>query len=102
MVHDQLVYSPTRGANVLDLLLTNSPTAVSNVEVSDNLPLTDHDAVLYVFPPQQKSVKWMLYNYKNADFDAFRDTLGVTPWDLSESDDIDTWWINGKTYFLEL
>jgi len=93
MVHDQLVYSPTRGANVLDLLSTNSPTAVSNVEVSDNLPLNDHDAVLFtlnVFPPQQKSVKQMLYNYKNADFDAFRDTLGATPWDLSESDDIDT------------
>ena len=71
---DQLVCSPTRGANVLDLLLTNSPTAVSNVQVSDNLPLTDHDVILFtlnVLPPQQKSVKRKLYNYKNADFDAF-------------------------------
>ena len=71
---DQLVCSPTIGANVLDLLLINSPTAVSNVQVSDNLPLTDHDVILFtlnVLPPQQKSVKRKLYNYKNADFDAF-------------------------------
>ena len=41
----------------------------------------------------------MLYNYKNADFDASRDTLGATPWDLSESDDIDTWWTQWKDIF---
>ena len=39
----QLVQQPTRGENVLDLLLTNSPGMVSRVDVVDGLPGSDHE-----------------------------------------------------------
>ena len=41
----QLVSDPTRGDNVLDLLLTTHPDLVSCVQVIDCLPGCDHDAV---------------------------------------------------------
>ena len=60
LIHDlsleQLVHTPTRGPNILDLLLTDFPSLISRVEVVDNLPLTDHDTILFalnVLPPKQ-------------------------------------------------
>ena len=51
-IHDnfltQLVSSPTRSDHILDLILTNNPRCVSNVQVVDNLPGSDHDAVEFV------------------------------------------------------
>ena len=43
----QLVQQPTRGENVLDLLLTNSPGMVSRVDVVDGLPGSDHEALQF-------------------------------------------------------
>ena len=71
VLHDfslcQLVQDPTRGVNVLDLVLTNNTSSVSNLNVCDNLPGTDHDAVQFTFsilPPKQCPVYRYLYNYK--------------------------------------
>ena len=41
----QLVSSSTRGDDILDLILTNNSRCVTNVQVTDNLPGSDHDAV---------------------------------------------------------
>ena len=68
---EQCVRLPTRGRNILDLLLTNSPSMVSHVDVIDNLPHTDHDSIIFrlnVLPPKQEGVHCILYNYKKADF----------------------------------
>ena len=70
---EQCVRLPTRGPNILDVLFTNSPSMVSHIEVLDNLPLTDHDALIFglnVLPPKQEGVNRTLYNYKKADFDS--------------------------------
>ena len=75
---EQCVRVPTRGSHVLDLLFTNCPSFVSHVDVVDNLPHTDHDSVIFklnMLPPKQERVHRILYNYKKADFDAYRDTL---------------------------
>ena len=106
LIHDlsleQLIHSPTRGSNILDLLLINSPSIISGVEVVDNLPLTDHDAILFtlnVLSSKQTTVRRSLYNYKKADFNAYRETLATVPWDITESDDIETWWSQWKALF---
>ena len=45
----QLVKHPTRGENILvDLLLTNSPEAISQVDVVDGIPGSDHEAVQFL------------------------------------------------------
>ena len=57
---EQCVHTPTRDSNILDLLLTNRPEMVSHIEVTDNLPLTDHDSVSFsldILPPIQGKVQ---------------------------------------------
>ena len=89
--------------NVLDLVFTNRPGMVSSVEVTDNLPNTDHDCVefyLDILPPKQASVHRLLYNYKETDFDMYCKSLDLVPWDLAEAEDIDVWWTQWKDLFL--
>ena len=83
----------------MDLLFTND---LNSVQLCDNLPGTDHDAIsftLLVLPPKQESVYRVLYNYKKADFDVFRASLLTIPWNLAVSDDINMWWDNWKDLF---
>ena len=48
---EQLVESPTRGSNALDLIFTNTSSLLREVEVVDSIPGTDHDTVLdSIFP----------------------------------------------------
>ena len=44
----QMVVAPTRYQNLLDLVFTNQPDIVVGVQVVDNLPLTDHNAVQFI------------------------------------------------------
>jgi len=44
----QLVKQPTRGENILDLLLTNSPDMISQVDVASGIPGSDHDAIQFL------------------------------------------------------
>ena len=106
MIHDlsleQCVLTPTRGSNLLDLVFTNRPEIVSSVEVTDNLPNTDHDCVefyLDILPPKQTPVHRLLYNYKKTDFDMYRKSLDSVPWDLAEAEDVDVWWTQWKDLF---
>jgi len=60
---------------------------VQNVQVIDNSPLTDHDAVQFMFNvlvPPQLHRKRMLYNYKQADLSLLRETLSHVPWNIIE------------------
>ena len=108
LVHDnhlhQMVHSPTRQHNILDLVLTNSPDIVTNVYLSDNLPFTDHDAVefsLSMLVPSQSSCRRVLYNYKKADLSGLIETLSHVPWNTIETaDSIESSWSMFKDLFL--
>jgi len=79
----QLVPEPTRGAHTLDLLLTNNPDRISNVKVVDGLPGADHEAVDFVVelaPPRSSAERRIVYDFKRADFEMFRDRLSAIPW----------------------
>ena len=108
ILHDfslcQLVQDPTRGGDVLDLVLTNNLFSVSNLHVCDNLPGTDHDAVQFTFfilPPKQHPIHCYLYNYKRVDFDKFEKLYHLFhgKW-LSLVISIPSWW--EKNVFLLL
>ncbi len=43
----QLVNEPTRGENILDLLLTNDPSCVSSVDVSAPIGNSDHGSISF-------------------------------------------------------
>ena len=87
----------------LDLLLTNTSAAITSVDIIGSLPGCDHEALkfsLCLDPPSQPKTNRVLFNFKAADFDHFRDILGIVPWQLSESDDVDVWWTQWKDLFL--
>ena len=44
-----VVSSPAIGDYILDLILTSNPTYVSNVQVVDNLPGSDHDSLFFLY-----------------------------------------------------
>jgi len=81
----QAVTFPTRGNNVLDLIFTNIPEALSYVHLIDNINGTDHEAVSFIISvPNASSYQpsRYLYNYKRADFDHLKSVLSHTPWDM--------------------
>ena len=56
----------------------------AGVKVVDGLPGADHaavDFVLKVAPPQSSAEKRIVYDFKKADFEQFRDLLSAIPWD---------------------
>lgn len=76
---------------MLDLHFTNHPEMF--LSVVDNLPGTDHDAF-------QLKLKWLLYNYKKADFTYFSTLLSHVLWHLIDySDDIESSWNMWKDQF---
>ena len=79
---EQCVSFPTRGSSLLDLVFTNRHDMISSVEVTDNLPGTDHDCIefiLDILPPKQVALHRTLYNYKKTDFDSYRRALDSVP-----------------------
>lgn len=93
---EQLVKTPTRNQNILDLLLTNQTEIIQDLEVVDGLSGSDHDAISFTVEsshPRYTPSKRLVYKFKSADFDAYRNVLSKVPWDcirMGESVD-DNW-----------
>jgi len=89
LVHDnfltQLVSSPTRGDHILDLILTNNPSCVSNVRVADNLPGSNYDAVEFALSVSSKSSQ-ILFNYSTCDLHKFQEVLSHILWNCIPTD----------------
>ena len=65
----QLVDEPTRGENILDLILISNPTRVKNISVVPGV--ADHDAVqleLDISPDRQKQKRRKISIYSRADW----------------------------------
>ena len=96
----QLVTQPTRGKNILDLLLTNSPDMISQVDVVSGIPGSDHDAIQFLarfVKPTLVRQNRPVYNFRKADFDRFRDLLSKIPWNSCFlTDNVDDVWISFK------
>ena len=96
----QLVHSPTRQLNILDLVLTDRVDCIDKVEVAAGLPGSDHDAVHFTTSLRKRKFstqkRWS-FNFKKADFEGFNELLSKVPWDccfLSES--VDDCWTHFK------
>lgn len=101
-VHDialqQLVDEPTRQSNIQDLALTNFPARILDVEVTVG---SNHCVILFNIlysTPHHNRPTVKVYNFKNADFDYFRDVLSVIPWNCCFlSDSIEDGWSSFKS-----
>ena len=86
----QMVKNPTRGANILDLILTNVPRYVADVQVMPT-PISDHDMVKVrlgfnlikprssVTPPLDP-FSFRSVNFHEADYNAVNNELSIINW----------------------
>ena len=89
----QLINTPTRGENVLDLMVTDAPAYFTDVSILDEISGLDHKIIYGCLAilrqkPKQISRKIWLYNQGNYEF--FNDILLAMDWDnlFSLSQDI--------------
>ena len=82
----QMIDFPTRNNNMLDLILTNIPEKISDIHGFDDILNTDHKLVSFVLDfniPKEPKTKRFVYNFKKANWDALKEVLTNTPWDMS-------------------
>ncbi len=84
----QKVNKPTRGDNLLDLVLTD----VADVKCDVEAPVADHAIVLVKMNlalPKSRVVQRQVWDFKRADWDALNEALGTTDWSFLDTDDAD-------------
>ena len=94
----QWVCQPTRGVNVLDLVLTSRASA--QVVVQDSTFDSDHKETISTLsiPLRRRPVvsRRTVFNYKRADFDGLRRSLSAVPWgfldDVGVDEAVDTFY----------
>ena len=90
----QLVNSPTREENILDLVLVSSPDIADNLIVVE--PFSDHYAVTFSIPRwpfEHRKIYKVTYSYSKADWVYLRELLHYIPWYCAFlEDDINIIW----------
>lgn len=90
----QLVTSPTRENNILDLVFASSPDIVENVSVG--APFSDHNSITFSIlgsPYEKRDSQKLCYSYVKADWVKLRELLQRVPWHCAFlDDDIDSNW----------
>lgn len=83
----QMVHEPTRGNNILDLVLSNEPIAVANLSVEPPFGSSDHCQVEFsIFIDNEKcdtakqNVNSKCYNWHKADYQGMSDYLDTVDW----------------------
>ena len=97
----QLVHVPTRKNNILDVVLTNTPTNISALEVQSPFSTSDHSSVVFNIqtptnhlPAPLKNQNIYKYNFRRADYASIGIVLDQTNWEtfFADLNDIDLAW----------
>ena len=100
----QSIDTPTRGDAILDLVISNCPENVMDIDVCDSLGSSDHNIVNFnlagkLSRPYQAPK--LVYDYKNANWESFRNDLSSTPWDsILNENNVDDVWNDWKGLFM--
>ena len=107
---EQVNTTPTRGNNILDLVITSTPERIHISEVlkpNDSEILTDHSAIIFdisLMSNPVPKIKRTVFDYRRADFDSLRShlhsSLNLTE-TISMDGDINQDWYDWKNSFLE-
>ena len=83
---------PTRGRDILDLVLVRGLQQVSAHPRPPSIA-SDHDEVVIEFtaetPPLVRPTRSSAFSYRRADFEGLRQVLSTTPWHLLDDADVD-------------
>ena len=105
---EQINTCPTRGENILDVVITSIPDRIKVSEVvkpSDTEIFTDHSAIIFNLSLSCNSIpkiKRTVFDYRRADFDGLRShihSLDLTGL-ISDDGDINQDWCSWKNTFL--
>ena len=99
----QWVREPTRGENILDLVLTSEDDIISSVEVGEELGGSDHRLIRFaVRIPVEEGPSRSGYrlDLRRANFAGLR--AGVAGIELDDSEDVEELWHRFKTLFMAL
>ena len=96
--YSQYVNKPTRGDNVLDLVICNEPNLVGEVKVIEHLADSDHGMVTWsvVLERGSKRVDGRHLDYNRADFESMRHELQEVNWDEVLEGDVNGGWTRFK------
>ena len=103
----QLIDSPTRGKNVLDLILTTNEYLINNITVTDEESVSlksDHKAItadINIIKKFKKPEKRSVYDYAKGDFNSLRVALRSLPLlDIVENElDVNSAWTKWEDAF---
>ena len=79
----QLVEKPTRGANILDLILTTDENLINNIKVGEEFSSSDHRIITYelkVSSENENTSLEKILDYKKANFPKLRHTIENIDW----------------------
>ena len=98
----QVNNQPTRGNNILDLLLVDSPEKISDLFVGDPLIYTDHLFMEFIIRTTIRNIvklPRLVYNFGKGNFTALRESVKSLTSDaqLNETADINIAWYNWKS-----
>ena len=103
----QFISSPTHiSGNKLDLLLFNWPEVIENVSTfhpRDGRFPSDHYVITFTIKLRFKRSKGstrQVFDFKNGNLNALRESLSRIPFQIAASKDIDEYWSNWKDLFL--
>ena len=74
---EQLLTMPTRGSNIIDYLLTNKATLITNIEYNAPISSSDHEFITFIVKLQQFKTKHRIQyqNFNDAKYDDISETI---------------------------
>ena len=101
----QHVDCPTRGDNILDLVLTSEENMIENLVVREPLGTSDHNIITFdlMCSIEVKDWKEEYYDYRNSDFEGMRQFLAHYDWkELIKANEIEGKWSSFKMVMDEI
>jgi hypothetical protein len=74
----------SRRSSILDLIISNDPSLITNTQVTAPVHLNDHCTIsgeITFLVSKKKAYARTMWDFKNADFDGFREKLNSLSWD---------------------
>ena len=81
----QLIQEPTRGSNILDLLLTSNLDLVDSVLVDEKFSTSDHNSLFFTLKSPLPRINYKqrkVFLYSRGDYTSFNDEIKDMDWDL--------------------